>query len=733
MEFSIRNIFLSILSPILIVVALLVFAWEYLFLQDDERVEDSSKLNGFFDAAGFLLLLVGTLPLHILQLSVSLVGLVMRLLLPQRVSQTIVHRAVAAADWLRTTVGWILMSVFVLPPFLVLLPIYKVAWEPLFQKGMFDNFWLWRNSGLYETLDPKEQTIRILALQKGARSEPVTCKLFEADVNTANFEALSYVWGGHLTLRRAINVNDRTFWVTESLYRALRSLRYSDNVRYIWVDQICINQHNTPERNNQVQDKMQRVYENARRVIVWLGSPPVALSTAFEDARRQAKHVRREEADTQELTESNALLPQTDTWHNILDRKWWSRVWIIQEVALNINVVVRCGEEQISWEDFAAYLFRPDNQSLLTGHSKARKLLQFLNTWSNNTAQQSPDLFGVVSWFWDSSATDPRDKIYAFRSLEAKRSPESALLVDVDFGRDHNEVFAEFTATCIGCLGNLRILAFAESDRVRQPSWAVNFAFDGVFDKGPGGRPGFIWGYGRQPTLLSQTAKYNACGSRPARLPEYSKEAKSIKVTGWHIDVVEHTSIVASPFNLQDDVKVWEEFARARAKNRRTAYADFCHTIVGEAWTTDLPSSWSVFFQEGSKALHQRTQAQHGFNEESEIPQSVKFFLFLTAACSNRRFFVTRKGHFGLGPARMLPGYHVCVLEGSAVPCVLRMPPTMTNVRRGTYESAANFDYERPHHFIGQAVVHGMMRYDDDELQSDVDSGRVQLRTIVLQ
>ena len=34
----------------------------------------------------------------------------------------------------------------------------------------------------------------------------------------------------------------------------------------------------------------------------------------------------------------------------LLDRKWWRRVWIIQEVVLAKNVVIMCGQDHIPWE-----------------------------------------------------------------------------------------------------------------------------------------------------------------------------------------------------------------------------------------------------------------------------------------------------------------------------------------------------------------------------------------------
>ena len=70
-----------------------------------------------------------------------------------------------------------------------------------------------------------------------------------------------------------------------------------------------------------------------------------------------------------------------------------------------------------------------------------------------------------------------------------------------------------------------------------------------------------------------------------------------------------------------------------------------------------------------------------------------------------RRFFITQKGRFGLGPQECRNGDLVCVLLGSRVPLILR----------------------RRYHglkFLGQAYVDGIMDYMGD-LSQDMSDGKV--------
>ncbi len=37
-------------------------------------------------------------------------------------------------------------------------------------------------------------------------------------------------------------------------------------------------------------------------------------------------------------------------YNSFLERPWWTRVWVIQEVAVSDKVVVLCGEHSIGWD-----------------------------------------------------------------------------------------------------------------------------------------------------------------------------------------------------------------------------------------------------------------------------------------------------------------------------------------------------------------------------------------------
>lgn len=98
----------------------------------------------------------------------------------------------------------------------------------------------------------------------------IVCELIHVPLDVEiSYEALSYTWGSNLTTEH-IRLNGKDFWVTENLHAALRALRHDTEDRCLWIDAVCINQEDIPEKNYEVL-RMLHIYENAKRAVVWLG------------------------------------------------------------------------------------------------------------------------------------------------------------------------------------------------------------------------------------------------------------------------------------------------------------------------------------------------------------------------------------------------------------------------------------------------------------------------------
>jgi hypothetical protein len=84
-----------------------------------------------------------------------------------------------------------------------------------------------------------------------------------------SYEALSHHWED-LTNNSAVIVSSLSYPITQNLYVALQRLRSSNQHHYLWINALCINQHDLKERSMQVQN-MLSIYKKATTVLFWLG------------------------------------------------------------------------------------------------------------------------------------------------------------------------------------------------------------------------------------------------------------------------------------------------------------------------------------------------------------------------------------------------------------------------------------------------------------------------------
>jgi hypothetical protein len=127
----------------------------------------------------------------------------------------------------------------------------------------------------YRPLD-QARSIRTIQLCPSPSSKGrLIIKLHEVSLDSSpRFEALSYAWEKQ-TPDQNISCDGAEFLVTATIKAALQRLRHKARSRWLWIDQICINQQCVKEKSQQVA-LMADVYSTAKRVIVWLGTGPAA-------------------------------------------------------------------------------------------------------------------------------------------------------------------------------------------------------------------------------------------------------------------------------------------------------------------------------------------------------------------------------------------------------------------------------------------------------------------------
>ncbi|KAF2094151.1 HET-domain-containing protein, partial [Rhizodiscina lignyota] len=165
------------------------------------------------------------------------------------------------------------------------------------------------------------------------------------------YEALSWCWGqgpetGHVGIRKNGKLYAKPAKL--DLVRALLVLRNTKKDRYLWVDQICINQANTAEKNHQV-EMMAEIYGKAARVCVWLGERDNTSHLALT-------FIRDEVLKLQQFDDLCEREGNSHKWKALLDlmqRPWFHRRWVVQEISLAQSALMYCGPDRISWKKFS--------------------------------------------------------------------------------------------------------------------------------------------------------------------------------------------------------------------------------------------------------------------------------------------------------------------------------------------------------------------------------------------
>ncbi|KAH6666430.1 heterokaryon incompatibility protein-domain-containing protein [Halenospora varia] len=370
------------------------------------------------------------------------------------------------------------------------------------------------------------------------------------------FDALSYTWGNPITVYEneeqakegasifekplEIFCDGKLLKVTVNLYDALLAIRriprdvgYPDiaereRADYLWIDAICINQNDIAERNTQVAI-MDQIYSGAKITIVWLGRDDVfarpatqvfqAISRIPDDVILSMKHQNGIQLGSRDYASLGIRKIEEVEWLSVyafLNRNWFRRAWVLQELALSHQICVLTGLVMMNWAPIVTScrtlelskwygsiahtaecvmegrsrsatikrdkIFNParavygvtEVRAGLGIEDKALKLTEHC---------KALDLTGLMQLFRYSSSTEPRDKIYALCGLIPKDGPEAQQNVQKivpDYNKAIELVYTEAAryqmgwSNGLGFLGHVQDAAHTQIDDL--PSWVPDYS-----------------------------------------------------------------------------------------------------------------------------------------------------------------------------------------------------------------------------------------------------------------
>ena len=571
----------------------------------------------------------------------------------------------------------------------------------------------------YDQLPKDGSKIRLIELL-GEDDPQIHCKMHVVDLEDTRsstnsgrrggYEALSYTWQSQ-TLSDYIICNGKVLYVTQTLYEALRTLRRATTSRLLWIDQLCINQEDVTERNCQVR-LMRLIYNRADLVIAWLGLEDEYTAAAFQLVHIIfTKHVSPDvslDAEPEAIWDKqqmNAMgLPHFPSfpWEalaRLFERPYFRRTWVVQEVVVASDIIIRCGSFALSWE-YVEYIAR---SLLATGWIRALKKVygsncipNYVQTISNIKASFSEIKGGPgvpLSLLLNASrrfgATDPRDKAIALVGLADQRSLGSSATAVLDYSKSVEDLYTEVTGHLIKREKSLNLLSSVEDivDRIYMslPSWVPNYS---------------IW---QRHTILGSSIRvshlnFHAAGNSQV-MARWQTGSRVLELDGICYDTIENVSTSSLDRQTEDEDVILEWLHLTEPLIRRGFRIEgFWRALIGERKKGDFPGPEQYGTPFDSYLAHAISH-QHGHTQildtrRRQDPSGITNPLVKQATLGyvapNRKFFTTTKDLIGLGPRSMSKGDVICIMSGGRVPYVLR--------EEGDH-----------HRLIGEAYVHGLM------------------------
>lgn len=347
-----------------------------------------------------------------------------------------------------------------------------------------------RPESVFEQLLTGDGEFRLLQIEPAEDgTTQIIARLFKASLdNPPAYEAVSYRWE-RTKQSHFITVNGSKFPVARNVYLLLSEFRRQSHPcpSIFWIDSVCINQSCIQDRNNQVQ-LMGEIYAKASLVRMWIGSESDFADHAFDLIRNCGPAGQKsEELVAAEVMESEA---SAKALTKLLNRDYWNRMWVFQEIVLAREAVVHCGELNAPWSAFRWLDVVSSKHALWLAAQIEHPWIFDLRKALFRIAHfcvsplEARHINNVIHPTRHLLCQDARDKLYALRGVCKALTG----IVKVDYSVPVRDVFTAFAKKQILQDGNLSTLLTAglwnplNGDDINLPSWVPDFRGMGGVD-----------------------------------------------------------------------------------------------------------------------------------------------------------------------------------------------------------------------------------------------------------
>ena len=584
----------------------------------------------------------------------------------------------------------------------------------------------------YKPIDKSKNQIRLLELDQRTTFGEIRCKLVTKSLDDAGpFEAISYRWSYSDPLVPML-ADEKRILVSQSVYLLLRSLQTgSDSPQMLWIDSICINQEDKDEKSWQI-PLMGKIYSSATKVIAWIGGSPASAGSLRYISELSAALDLNQTPKVLDSFESRSKFNRN--WaatQSLLEHEWFSRVWVVQEVAFAKDLLLRhSSDEEIHWETldrFVSGALQRSSSPFLFTETNAAKSRTGKDLKSNNIISirmmsnirrqfhNSPDsqtlglsLAMLLTAYLDS--TEEKDRIYGLLGLT---SEETKNAVQVDYKKETRDVI--LTAARHSLLRETTgMLALNMSwtpatleareafQRLNLPSWCPDWLTQGA-ERAPPCR-------GQRRAALHLIPNIRNIENHPEQLLFRGFDLDSVLAVSREIPVL-HSGVLQSESSIQEFIEMGIELCQ------KAPWSMYRQSPRDLFWCTILADSGE---SPAADKIRQLNRTLDNFKNNRSIwspwmlPYSLEAYDHyfeagrvwdkIGRAMVGRRFGLTEGGQTAIVPQDTAVGDRICVFFGAETPCVIR-PKVGTII-----------ELDKPNMLVGPCYVHGIM---DGELAKD--------------
>ncbi|OAK99620.1 hypothetical protein IQ06DRAFT_294906 [Phaeosphaeriaceae sp. SRC1lsM3a] len=563
------------------------------------------------------------------------------------------------------------------------------------------------------------------------------------DESRPQYRALSYVWSLHgkridqtsFEDGLAILLQNQQIPVMKSLHTFFDALKAKDDLKsgtWWWIDYICINQGDNEEKGHQVR-LMRLIYELAVETVVWLGDRSDDSDCAM-DFIEFLHELLQENPTDHELQKYLGDNPEPEKWtalQNLLLRRWWTRVWTVQEYALAKNVSFWCGQKIVPRIAVSNALFVVD-RGRASGFDDTDN---FYVSWNRRrvqllyeSKQLRPEIFGsfpmslpaLAAYSSNNQATDDRDRLYGLCGLSTDTD-----MLEIDYELSVDETYLGFTQRFIEKHGSLDIICFAQHYHATSgcslPSWVPDWRQK----VSPIVVPTMVSQSGRKDIgnlrprdmveIADSVVTFSASGTVPAR---FNFKGSNLQVYGMVVEVIDglggskasalvqssgspHSSTPSSKHLVSD---LMNRICRVLVFDREDRYlrypapvADFVQdfqrfcSLAAENDVGNVNSEFKEWFERnralktlgsnldsiaaGNRIGTRSTSKSHMPPNGEPHQHTHNSFLgrfYDTVVRMGQRLMTGHSGSLGMAPEKAVKGDLIVVLLGCSVPVVMR-------------------------------------------------------------